>query len=86
MNVAVVAFAATGTDEGAVKIPAALLPSTTVTPPAGAACDSVIVHVVLLLETSAADVQPKDVTVTVVCSDSVVLADPPLSEAVSVAV
>ena len=57
LNVALVEFAATVTDAGAVSVGAALLDSVTADPPAGAAADKVTAQFVLLLAAKVVDVQ-----------------------------
>jgi hypothetical protein len=76
VNVALVAFAVTVTDAGAVNAGDPLLPSVTTAPPAGAACDSVIVHDAVPFELSEVAVHVSPLMVGIV----VILAVPPLAE------
>jgi len=85
-NVAVVAFAATVTDTGAVKAGDPLFANVTTAPPAGAAWDRVTVHVALPFEDRLAAVQESALIVTSACSDTVAVAVVPLRVPVSVAV
>ncbi len=85
LNVPVVAFAVTGTDAGAVKTGDPLLAKVTTTPPVGAACDSVTVHVALPFEDSVAAVQESPLTVAVACKEIVAIAVVKLSVPASVA-
>jgi hypothetical protein len=85
-NVAEVELAGTVRDAGAVKTVAALLDIVTAEPPVGAALESVTVQVVLAFAPSALGVHTKDDTRTAACNETVVDAEDPLRETVSVAV
>ena len=84
-NVPVVAAAATVTDAGAVRVGEALFVSVTTAPPAGAACETDTVQVVLPFDVSDVCVQEKPVRVDWVCSDTLAVAVVPLSVPVRVA-
>jgi hypothetical protein len=86
LNVAVVAFAATVTDAGAVNAGDPLFPNVTTAPPAGATCDSVTVQVALPFESNVDAVQDSPLTPVVGCSVMVALALVAFSVPVSVAV
>jgi hypothetical protein len=86
LNVAVVAFAVTVTDAGAVRTPEALLVNVTTAPPAGAACKSVTVQVALPFEDIADAVHVKVLIFAGAWRAMVVLALVPFSVPVSVAV
>ena len=86
VNAAVVAFAATVTDAGAVNAGDPLLPNVTTAPPAGAPCDSVTVHDALPFELSEVAVHVSPFIVAGTCSAIVVLAVVPFNVPVSVAV
>lgn len=88
-NVALVAFAATVTDGGTVKVGAALDASVTVVPPVSAGLVNVTVHVVLAFEPSVDTVHPTVLTVggaDAACNEIVVEAELPFKTAVRVAV
>ena len=86
LNVAVVAFAATVTDVGAVNAGAPLFPNVTTAPPAGAPCDNVTVHVALPFESNVDAVQVKALIAAAACSAMVALALVAFTVPVSVAV
>jgi hypothetical protein len=86
LNVAVVAFAATVTDAGAVKAGDPLFPTVTTAPPAGAACDNVTVQVALPFEDIVDAVQVKALIFAGACNVMVVFAVVPFTVPVSVAV
>ena len=85
-NVAVVAFAATVTDTGAVKAGDPLFANVTTAPPAGAAWDRVTVHVALPFEDRLAAVQESALIVTSACNVTVAVVVVPFNVAVRVAV
>jgi hypothetical protein len=85
-NVAVVAFAGTVTEAGAVNTGAAQLVNVTTAPPAGAWFEMVTVQTALALEANAPGVHCKDVMVRGACKEMLVDALVPLREPVSVAV
>ena len=86
LNVAVVAFAATVTDVGAVNAGDPLFPNVTTTPPAGAVCESVTVHVALPFGDIVDAVHVKAFIVAGACSAMVALALVAFTVPVSVAV
>ena len=86
LNVAVVAFAATLTDAGAVRAGDALLVKVTTAPPTGAALDRVAVQVALPFEERVAAVQESALMVTGACKVTVAVAVVPFRVPVSVAV
>jgi hypothetical protein len=86
LNVAVVAFATTVTDAGAVKAGDPLFPSVTTAPPTGAACDNVTVHVALPFEDIVEAVHDNALIFAGACSTMVALAVDPFTVPVSVAV
>ena len=86
MKAAVVAFAATVTDAGAVNAGDPLFPNVTTAPPAGAACDNVTVQVALPFEAIVDAVHVKPLIVAGACSATVALALVAFSVPVSVAV
>ena len=86
LNVAVVAFAATVTEDGAFNKSAAQLVNVTTAPPTGAWFDRVTVQTPLALDPSALGVHCSDVTVTDAWKLIVVDAVDPLREPVRVAV
>ena len=85
-KVAVVALAATVTEDGAVSAPAALFVRPTVAPPAGAALDSVTLQLAVLFHPKAFGEQLKAVTFGGDCKETVANAVEPFSVAVSVTV
>ena len=86
LNVAVVAFAATVTDAGAVRTPAALLVNVTVAPPAAGAGATVTVHVVFPLDDNVVAVQANPLTLDGTSSEILAVAVVPFSVPVRVAV
>jgi hypothetical protein len=72
--VAVVAFAATVTEAGAVNAGDPLFPTVTTAPPAGAPCDSVTVQVALPFESNVEAVQVKALIAAAACRAMVALA------------
>jgi hypothetical protein len=89
LNAALVEFAATVTDAGAVRVGAALLDNVTTDPLAGAAVDSVTAQFVLLFAAIVEEVQlnPEIVTgATAACNEIVAEAVLPFNAPVSVAV
>jgi hypothetical protein len=86
LNVAVIAFAATVTDAGAVNAGAPLFPNVTTAPPAGAPCTNVTVQVALPFESNVAAVHVKVLMVAGACNAMVALAVVPFTVPVSVAV
>ena len=85
-KVAVVAFADTETEAGAVSTLAALFVRPTVAPPVGAAFDSVTVQVALPFEPRALGAHCSVVTVAEDCNETVADEVDPFSDPVSVAV
>jgi hypothetical protein len=85
-NVAVVAFAGTVMETGAVNTGAAQLVNVTTAPPAGAWFEMATVQTALALEANAPGVHCKDVIVSGACKDMVADALVPLREPVKVAV
>jgi hypothetical protein len=86
LNVAVIAFAATVTDPGAVNAGDPVFPNVTTAPPAGAPCDNVTVHVALTFENNVDAVHVKVLIAAAVCNVMVALAVVPFTVPVSVAV
>jgi hypothetical protein len=85
LNVAVVAFAATVTDAGAVNAGDPLFPNVTTAPPAGAPCERVTVHVALPFESNVDAVHVKLLIAAAACNVMVALAVVPFTVPVSVA-
>ena len=85
-KVAVIVFAATDTEAGAVNALAALFVIPTVAPPVGAAFDSVTVQVALPFEPRVLGAHCSVVTVAEDCNETVADEIDPFSAAVNVAV
>lgn len=85
MNVAVVAAAATVTDDGTVRTLAIEPPIVTAAPPVGAAVDRVTVQVVLAFDPRVPVAHCSEETTAARLSESVALLEEPLSEAVTLA-
>jgi len=83
VNVAAVELAATVTEAGTVNV-ALFDDNATLTPPAGAACDTVTVQFVLALDVIVEAAHCREDTLTGSCRVSVAGTENPLSEAVTV--
>ena len=86
VNVALVAAAATVTDDGTVRTLAIAPPIVTAAPPAGAAADRVTVQVVLAFEPRVPVPHCSHETTAATLRERVALLEEPLSEAVTLAV